>query len=296
MDHSQNILISLICDPPTLLRRVDQHSAEFRELRDTIKANGLLNSICVRPHPQKPGYYQVVDGMYRLTICRDLGWETIPCVVKEVTDESLIALQIIANAVRPETTVTEYARQLKRLLEIYPEIAIPDLSVMIGRSIAWIYAQLSLLNVHQDTQAMIDRGEIPLMNAYMLAKIPLSVQRNYVEPAMVMAASEFKQLAADVVRKFMENAREGKLETHFGGEADLTPRPYLRSLKIIKAEYERMNTAAVMLHTEKCRTPFDGWKAALKWALNLDEASVSKRVAREVMKHESLKLRRQTDI
>lgn len=291
-DTVENIPVKLISEPPTLLRQVDKHSVEYKELRDTIRANGVLNSICVRPHPRKPGHYQVVDGMYRLAICKDLELETIPCVVKDVTDKEILSLQVIANAVRPETTVTDYAKQLKRLQKAYPEITVPELAVMIGRSSPWIYQQLSLLNVAEDTQRMIDRGEIPLANAYMLAKLPMYVQHNYVEQAMVLPTRDFRQLAQDVVRKFMESARHGKLETCFGGVADLTPQPYLRPLKRIKEEYETGRIAAMMLHTEKCKTPFDGWKTALKWALNLDTAAVEKWRTREVAKRKSLELRR----
>jgi hypothetical protein len=57
-----------------------------------------------------------------------------------------------------------------------------------------------------------------------------------------------------------------------------------------------MNAAAVMLLTEKCKTPFEGWKVALKWVMNLDDKAVARRMAREAVKHASLKLRRTTDI
>ena len=61
---------------------------------------------------------EVVDGLYRRAACCELRRPAMPCIVKHnLTDEDVLAIQIQANALRPETTAMEYARQIKRIME-----------------------------------------------------------------------------------------------------------------------------------------------------------------------------------
>ena len=73
----------------------------------------------------------MADGLYRVTAARETGLTPRPCVVKDLTDDDLLAIQIQANAVRPETTPMEYARQIKRIMEARPGIGLPEISIRI---------------------------------------------------------------------------------------------------------------------------------------------------------------------
>jgi len=212
--------------------------------------------------------------MYRLTAFRELGKTHIPATIhRGMTDEEVLASQIQANAVRRETTPVEFAKQMRRIQKLMPDITMSQMSVMVGREVGWIAKTLSLLNLHKDNQRRVERDELPLCNAYMLAKIPASLQKQYVDYAMHMPTAEFEALAQSVIRAVMEAARNGKLEAAF--VAEFKPQPYLRPLKRVLEEIETHKFGAEFVLRGDC-TPMAAWDAALRWAANIDEDSIQK--------------------
>ena len=69
-----------------------------------------------------------------------------------------------------------------------------ELACLIRKSPRWVGKCLNLTKLLKEIQVMVDRGEIPAENAYMLAKIPRSMQRDYVDRAKVMPRKEFRIL------------------------------------------------------------------------------------------------------
>lgn len=286
-DEFREISLDRIVEPWIVLRLVNRESVEYLELRDSIAHQGLLNSICVRPSVRKPGYYEVVDGLYRYTAAKELRLPALPCVVKHgLTDEDVLTIQIQANALRPETTVIEYARQIKRIMDAIAaregrDATLADVSKLVHKSPEWVRQQLNLLGLRADIQKAVERGEIPLKSAYVLATLPMVQQAPLVALAKTTPAREFVPVAARLLRQIQEAARRGKLLDYC---KDFEPVPYLRPLKEVLAEYHEHGLGGLAVVKAGCRTPADGWYLALQWALNLDEQSVreqrEKRLAR----------------
>lgn len=276
-DEFCSIPLVEIIEPWVILRIVNRESVEYLELRDSIAAQGLLNSICVRPSVRRPGYYEVVDGMYRWTASKELQLAVLPCVVKHnLTDQDVLAIQIQANALRLETTVIEYARQLRRIMDAITaregrDATLAEASGLIHKNPEWIRQQLDLLSLRADIQKAVERGEIPLSSAYVLAKLPRTRQVEFIALAKTMPAKEFTPLATRLVRRIQEDARQGKLHDYC---RDFEPVAYLRPLKEVLAEYREHRLGGLALATAKCETPVDGWYLALQWALHLDEESI----------------------
>jgi len=276
-DEFRSIPLDQIIEPWVVLRAVNRESVEYLELRDSLAAVGPLNSICVRPSPRRPGYYEVVDGLYRHTAAVDLRMPTLPCIVKhDLSDEAVLAIQIQANALRPETTAVEYARQIKRIMDAIAarqrkDATLADVSNLIHKDPEWIGDQLRLLSLRADIQKAVERGEIPLKSAYMLAKLPMVHQAELVESAKTSPVREFVPVVARLVKRLQETAREGKLIDFC---KDFEPVSHLRSLKDVLAEYREHRLGGLALATASSRTAADGWYLALQWVLNLDEESV----------------------
>ncbi len=104
-DECRLLPIGDIAETRQLLRLVNRESVEFLEMYDSIEEKGLTNSICVRPLPigraldrdyaAVDGRFEVVDGMYRFTVVRLLGWTEVPAIIKYgLTDDDVLALQI----------------------------------------------------------------------------------------------------------------------------------------------------------------------------------------------------------
>lgn len=276
-DEFRLIPLDRIAEPWAVLRVVNRESVEYLELRDSLAAVGPLNSICVRPSTRRPDHYEVVDGLYRYTAAAELRLPTLPCIVKHnLTDEDVLAIQIQANALRPETTAVEYARQIKRIMDALSarqgaDATLADVSNLIHKAVAWIADQLRLLGLRPDIQKAVERGEIPLKSAYMLAKLPRIHQAQLAELAKTAPAREFVPVAARMVKQVQEAARQGKLHDLC---KDFEPVPHLRPLKDVLAEYREHRLGGLALTKADCKTPVDGWYLALEWALNLDEESI----------------------
>lgn len=273
MDEIRELPIDQLVEPWILLRPVNRHSVECLEMKDSIESKGFLNSISVRLCKRRPDKFEVIDGMYRWTCAKDIGLETVPAIIKHnVTDEDVLSLQIQANAVRPETRPCDFARQMKRIRKAHPGITLAELAVMVSKNPTWVSNQMGLLDLAPRHQKMVDRGEICLQNAYMLAKIPPRLRANYIEQAKTMPASNFTPLAASVIKQFKEAVRQGKLDAFFTEEFE--PQPHLRALTVIQEEFQSQTEGPLIIAAEDCRTPLDGWIAALQWAMHLDRQSV----------------------
>jgi len=270
-----NLPLSQVADAKFLLRPVDRTTAVFTELLDSIRQNGLANSILVRPHPDgTPGHYQTVDGMYRKTCCEELGHTHIPAIVREMMDEEVLAWQIRANGIRPETKKIDYARQIRRIQEYRPGVTLAAISQWINKAPTWVRQQLDLLELDDSVQQLVDDGEIPLQSAYMLAKVPRIHRTNeLIAQACVLSAAKFKAVAAQIIKNFMEDVRNGRL-SHNYNDKPFTPVAWYRGNHKVQAELQNPFFGPEIIVSEKLKKPLDIWRACLKWVLNLDAASV----------------------
>ncbi len=278
--------IHVLREPKIRLRDVDKESIEYLEMRDSLRDKGFLNSILVRPIEN--GLYEVVDGLCRFTCARDLGLERVPCIIREISDDEVLAIQVQANAISLETKPAEYAHQIKRMMALDPDLTKNQVACLIRKSPTWVGKTLELANLLKDVQVMVDRGEMPLQNAYMLAKIPKSKQRDYVDNARLMPAKEFKALAAAFVKQFMEAVKKGKMDAFYAGQ--FQPQAHLRSLKEIEEEILRRSTGALTVTSEGCKSVLDGFYAGLRWVCHLDRPSVREQedIIRQRQKKEAL--------
>ncbi len=294
-DDLRFIALDQLCEPWVILRVVNRGSVEYLELRDSIADKGLLNSICVRPSKRKPGKYEVVDGLYRYTAAVELRLPGLPCIVKHnLTDEDVLMAQIQANALRPETTTVEYARQLKRIMEALSasegqELTITQLSARIHKNSEWVGNQLALLELIPSAQRAVERGEIPLRAAYALARVPKNYQPQYMELAKDVPVKEFEPLANSFARRCWDAIRRGKRPEL---DKEFAPVPHLRRLRDVNGEYQQHRIGALFLTAAGCKTPVDAWYLALKWVLNLDEESIAQQKERFLRRRKTAVLER----
>lgn len=271
-DQFVEMPIDKIVEPWVVLRPVNKHSVEYAEMETSISEHGFLCSISVRPSNRQPGMYEVIDGMYRLTCAKALHMKTVPVIIKHgLTDEDVMALQISANAIRPNTKPCEFARQLRRIQLAHPGITLRQLAAMINKRPSWLRRRLSLTFLGQEIQADVDRGDICLQNAYQLARIPPALRGDYVRQAKVMSTKEFGPLAAGVLKAYQEALVQGKRDAFYD---TFKPRAYLRSLKDVETEFESRLVGPVFAAREEWKTPIDGWYSALRWLMHLDPGSV----------------------
>jgi ParB/RepB/Spo0J family partition protein len=252
-----------------LLRRVDKDSVDYLEMSDSVRENGLLQPILVRPVQDA---YEVVEGNYRFECAKEALLEAIPCLIREMTDDEVLVAQLQANAIRPDTTPEEYALRLKQILRANPGMSQGQLACLIRKSPVWVSNTLGLLKLKKEYQRMVNRGEIPLGNAYKLATIPDFMQKDFVEQAILLPVKEFHALASACVKQFQEAIKQGRMEAYYSQE--FKPQAFLRSLKEIENELFAREEGALICAGENCQNALDGFYAGLRWASHLDQHSI----------------------
>lgn len=128
----------------------------IEELAVTIEEHGLLQPIVVRK--QGTGY-EIIAGERRYRAVRSLGWETIPAIVKEMTDETTASLALIENLQREDLTPIEEAEAYERLLALQ-DITQEVLARKLGRSQSTIANKLRLLRLPTDVREALKQRAI----------------------------------------------------------------------------------------------------------------------------------------
>jgi ParB/RepB/Spo0J family partition protein len=263
------IAVANIRDPKVLLRTVDTGSVEFQELMDSIHDRGVLKPLLVRPFG---AFYELIDGMHRLMAVRMLDLLTVDVKVIDCDDNDALLLQLQANAIQVPTSPVDYARRLRHHMDLNPTLTLSGLARVLNKSTQWVRQILGLLGLSEDARKAVERGEISLRSAYELRKLPHPDQDRWLPRAVVCSAKQFVAEIAPAVRAYVNGRQQGRY-VRTSGE----PKAYLRSLKEIQHELENENEASAVITVEGAKNSLDGFKAALKWVLHLDNFTIRKR-------------------
>jgi ParB family transcriptional regulator, chromosome partitioning protein len=148
--------------------RVDMREDSLTELAESIKAQGVVQPIVVRPLPNPAGVgeteYEIVAGERRWRAAQMAGLATIPAVVREIPDESAVAVALIENIQRENLNPLEEARSLHRLTEEFG-LTHADAADAVGRSRATVTNLLRLLELPRPVREMVERRELDMGHA-----------------------------------------------------------------------------------------------------------------------------------
>lgn len=277
----KQVPVSLIRQSKVLLRQIDKEKAEYQELRESVRARGLLNPISVREIPPEaeggPVLYSVIDGSHRFNVCQDLGLETIPAQVMSMTDAEVEEAQIVANVHKVETKPVEYTKALERIIQRNPFMTEAELAQLVNKSPAWIKERFSLLRLEEQLQTLVDSGDIKLVNGYALAKLPAHEQLAFQDRAITMAPNEFSGLVLARAKELKQAAREGR---DASSPDEFIPVATIKPKADLIDEQANGTRRAKILSDANAKNAEQGFKAALDWVLNLDPEALAVQRAR----------------
>lgn len=146
---------------------------KIRELADSIKQNGLLQSITVRD--MGDGFYELIAGERRLRALKYLNYSTTKAIVKELTDEQMATLALIENIQREELTPIEEARAYQELLNIN-KLTQDELAKSLGKTQATVANKLRLLKLSDKVIAAINSKKITERHGRAMVKLDTRAQ------------------------------------------------------------------------------------------------------------------------
>lgn len=154
--------------------RRDIQPEALEELADSIRAQGVMQPIVVRPIGESR--YEIIAGERRWRASQLAELDTIPAVIREVSDEVALALALIENIQRENLNPVEEAMALKRLLEEF-ELTQQQVADAVGKSRAQVANLLRLLALDPEVQTLLERGDLDMGHARALLVLPAAKQR-----------------------------------------------------------------------------------------------------------------------
>jgi ParB family transcriptional regulator, chromosome partitioning protein len=151
--------------------RRDFADDELAELRESIRANGLLQPPVVRPAPGGArGRYELVAGERRFRCVRDLGWEELPVVVREVDDPTLLVLALVENIQREALGAMEEAEGYRVLSEEFG-LTQAEIAEAVGKRRSTVANALRLLRLPPSVRRLLEAGELAMGHARALLAV-----------------------------------------------------------------------------------------------------------------------------
>lgn len=183
--------------------RRDLEPQALEELANSIRAQGIMQPIVVRPVDQER--YEIIAGERRWRACQMAGLTTIPAVIKDVPDEAAIAMALIENIQRENLNPMEEAIALQRLQQEF-ELTQQEVADAVGKSRSTVTNLLRLMNLAGDVRKMLEYGDLEMGHARALLPLEESVQ---LQAAREVAGKGLSvRQTEDLVRKLQTPSEE----------------------------------------------------------------------------------------
>ena len=144
------------------------------ELTNSIKEQGVIQPIVVRPNKLLEGKYEIIAGERRWLASQNAGLHEVPVVILNVDDVKSLEFAIVENVQRQDLNSIEEARGYRRLIDDF-NYNQEKLSQFIGKSRSYIANSLRLLSLPEDVLLMVERGNLSAGHARTLIGLNNSV-------------------------------------------------------------------------------------------------------------------------
>ncbi len=143
---------------------------ELKELSASIKANGLLQPLVVRPSAGASDRYELVAGERRFRAIARLGWEDVPVLVREASDETLLVLAMVENLQREALNPMEEAEGYKTLSDRFG-MTQSDIAQSVGKDRSTVANILRLLKLPPSIRRLVEGGSLSMGHARALLSV-----------------------------------------------------------------------------------------------------------------------------
>lgn len=187
---------------------------------DSISQVGVLSPAVVRPHPD--GGYEIISGHRRLQACELAGLETMPVVVKNLTDDEAVIFMVDSNLQRENILPSEKAKAYKMKMEALKHQGkasdltfrqnggkswtVEKLSKDTGDSVRNVERYIHLADLNSEILEMVDNKEISFTPAVELASLSQEEQQGFLD-AMEYSQNSPSLSQAQRIRKLSQNGK-----------------------------------------------------------------------------------------
>jgi len=201
--------------------RVDMRQDSLEDLARSIKAQGVVQPIVARPIAGEggPQRYEIVAGERRWRAAQLAGLEDIPAVVRDVPDESAIAMALIENIQRENLNPLEESRALDRLIREF-DLTHAEAAEAVGRSRAAVSNLLRLQELSDKVKPMVEDRQLEMGHARALLGIS-NAARQYEAARQVVSKGLSVRETERLVRRMLDGGKAKPKKTSPAGDADI---------------------------------------------------------------------------
>ncbi|KGJ98773.1 ParB/RepB/Spo0J family partition protein [Thalassotalea sp. ND16A] len=183
--------------------RKDMSEQALEDLANSIKAQGIIQPIVVRPIGHDS--YEIIAGERRWRASQLAEIDLVPCLIKDVPDESAVAIALIENIQREDLNAMEEAVALERLLSEF-ELTHQEVATAVGKSRTTVTNLLRLNSLNDDVKTFLENGDIEMGHARALLSLQGDLQTT---TARTVAA---KELTVRETEKLVKKASQPEVE------------------------------------------------------------------------------------
>lgn len=170
----QRLPLAAIVPNPMQPRRVFT-DAELEELTVSIRDNGLLQPLVVRPAPGARDRFELVAGERRFRAVSHLGWSDVPALVRDASDETLLVLALVENLQREELNPLEEAEGYQTLADRFG-MKHAEVAKAVGKDRSTVANLVRLLKLPPSIRKLVEGGALSAGHARALLAVDDPVQ------------------------------------------------------------------------------------------------------------------------
>jgi ParB family chromosome partitioning protein len=152
---AQEIELSLI-DPDPHQPRTSFDELRLEALAASVAAQGVIEPLIVSAHPKNSGRYMLVAGERRWRAAGMAGMKRVPAVVRELTPDQRLAVQLVENVDREELSVLEESRAVVRLIGFGRKPK--EVASMLGKTQAWVSLRRKIADNQELLEVFVTEG------------------------------------------------------------------------------------------------------------------------------------------
>jgi ParB family transcriptional regulator, chromosome partitioning protein len=166
----REVAIDLL-EPNPFQPRTSMEPAALDELTQSIRSQGVLQPLLVRPHPATPGRYQIVAGERRWRAATAAALHDVPVFIRDMADAEAAAVALVENLQRQDLNPIDEAEGYDRLITQF-HLTQEALGHAVGKSRSHVTNMLRLLNLPAAVKAAVRAGEVSAGHARALLALP----------------------------------------------------------------------------------------------------------------------------
>jgi ParB/RepB/Spo0J family partition protein len=193
----------------------------LEELTASVEEHGILTPLLVRP---QNGHFEIAAGHRRYRAARRAGLETLPVIVREMSDQQFMEILTVENLQREDVHAYEEAQGYSELLKL-PGYDVTSVAGKIGRSEAYVRSRLKLLDLSEEATEAFLADRITFAHARLIAPLPQEKQGEALKECFDRWGNTTRLLpAVDLKEWIQQGDGETLSDAPFSlGDAELVP-------------------------------------------------------------------------